>query len=770
VIEIWLIAALLVLASLAIGAGLMAALGARQPGPLAGAVGFAALVTVAPIAVRLPGRGVTAGVLVVLLAAACAWFIWRRRERVPEAGARADRRIAVAAAVLVVLVASLPFLFNERAGVLGEGIYTNDHAAQLYWADWLAEGFGPRPNAVAFGYPVGPQALAAASSALTGINLVAAFNGLLLAIPALTALAALGALGGLRRWARVPAAALVALPYLAASFLAQSAFKETAMALFVVAFAVALGAAELRPRARAGAIVLLGAGAVFTYSIPGVAWFGVALAIWVAVKLLAGELDGALRRVAAALGRHRGALALAALLALAVAAVALEPAREFLRRVDDIGLSRGRLSSPVFPGEAFGIWPEGDFRVVRGEVPGSLLASGFAGLCVLVAGLATARRREWALAATLAAAGLIYIVARPFTEIHVEAKALAVLAPIAMLVTLRWFLAPAQGRVGAARLAIGVLFAALAATSTFLALRAAPIGFDERQQSLERLAERAEGERLVFLGVDRFAAYYLRGTLIESPAGFVPPSVKARPEKAWQLGTAVDFDTLKPRKLDRFDYAITPAAAYASTPPPNWREVARDGDYVLWERRGRGPNSLVLPDEGGDPGVVFDCEGRHARFNHHPGTALVLPTPVVLGEKAWSPQRAFAAPGSASVSVPLEPGTWRISLQYHSQVPLSVYANGELVAELPPSLEGIYLSHEGRGAFWPAGELDVDGDLPGEVEVEVRAPEPSGLQRLLGVERRVWLGTLTFTEAGDPAEVPLAQACGRYVDRFVLRD
>src|SRR5690606_14025597 len=155
---------------------------------------------------------------------------------------------------------------------------------------------------------------------------------------------------------------------------------------------------------------------------------------------------------------------------------------------------------------------EGDFRIVRGEVSGALPASGFAGLCVLVAGLATLRRREWALAATLAAAGLVYVIARPFTEIHVEAKALAVLAPLAMLVTLRWLLAPGRGRWGFARFAVGIFFAALAATSTFLALRAAPVGFDGRQQALERLAERAEGERLVFLGVDRFAAYYLRGT------------------------------------------------------------------------------------------------------------------------------------------------------------------------------------------------------------------------------------------------------------------
>lgn len=763
-IEAWLSAALIALASLAVGTAAMLALGARRPGAVAGAVGFAVLVTLAPVAVRLPGRGATAGVLLAVLAALCALWAWRYpgRER-----AKGDAGPALAAAALVVAVASLPFLFNERTGVLGEGIYTNDHAAQLYWASWLADGFGPQPSAVAFGYPIGPQALAAATSALTGISLVAAFNGLLLAIAALTALAALPALGELRPWARVPVAALTALPYLAASFLAQSAFKETAMALFVVAFAVLLGARELSARVRAGAIVLLGAGAVFTYSVPGLAWFAVALAIWLAVKLLAGELREPVRRTTAALRRHRRLVAAAVVVALGLAAVALGPTLEFVRRIDDIGLSRGRLSSPVFPGEAFGIWPEGDFRIVRGEVPGALLASGFAGLCVLWAGLATARRREWALASALAAAGLVYVVARPFAEIHVEAKALAVLAPIAMLVALRRLLAPARDALGRARLAVGVLFAVLAAGSTLLALRAAPVGFDGRQLALERLAERAAGERLVFLGVDRFAGYYLRDTLIQSPAGFVPPKVGARPQKAWQLGGAADFDTLRTGRLDSFDYAITTAAAYASSPPPNWRPVARDGDYVLWERSGRGPTTLVLPGEGGDPGVIFDCEDRHARAAQRRGTAIVLAEPVALEDGAWEPARAFSAPGGASARVPLEPGSWRISLQYHSQVPLTVYANGRPVAELPPSLEGIYLAQEGRGAFWPAGEVEVAGDVPEDVEVEVRAAAPSGLQRLLGVERRVWLGTLTFTAEAEPTEVPIGEACGRYVDRLV---
>ena len=48
----------------------------------------------------------------------------------------------------------------------------------------------------------------------------------------------------------------------------------------------------------------------------------------------------------------------------------------FVGKVGTVQASAGRLSSPVFPGEALGIWPEGDFRVVRGEVERRLPGGG----------------------------------------------------------------------------------------------------------------------------------------------------------------------------------------------------------------------------------------------------------------------------------------------------------------------------------------------------------------------------------------------------------
>src|SRR5688572_17970575 len=271
-------------ASLVAGRAILALLGARRPAWISGATGFAALVVVSPFLLRLPGRATTAAVILGLALLAASMVVARDVRR---AGDRVEWLPGVAAAAIVIALAGLPFLISDRVGVLGEGVYTNDHAAQLYWADWLQHGFGPEPSAVRFGYPIGPQSVAVVGATVTGASLVSAFNGLLLAIPALTALTALGALAGMSPVRRIAIASICGLPYLAAAFLAQSAFKETAMALFVLAFALALQSAsrigdEPAPRWRVVVAIclLLGAASVFTFSIPGLAWFAIAAPLW----------------------------------------------------------------------------------------------------------------------------------------------------------------------------------------------------------------------------------------------------------------------------------------------------------------------------------------------------------------------------------------------------------------------------------------------------------------------------------------------------------
>ena len=799
-------AAAILLASLVLGRALLRLLGRTTPTWLSGAVGFAALTVASPLLIRLPGRAATLSVLLAITLIAALVYLWegapvpqrgmrlvrrlrrRRREGVARTSAgaheaaRSDIAIAAIVAVIAVAAASLPFAFNERTGPLGEGIYTNDQAAQLYWTDWLQHGVGPEPNAVRFGYPTGPQSVAAAAAEAANTSLINAFNGLLLAIPALTALAALAALEDVPPGRRVAAASLTGLPYLGASFLAQSAFKETAMALLVLAFAVALGELRRSPpssawephprRAIVVTLILLAAASVFVYSLPGLVWFAVAVPIWLALELATGGLrvDVGAMRDAARL--HRRAIISVGIVAVAAVAFSAAQLSGFVGKVGQVQASVGRLSSPVFPGEALGIWPEGDFRVVRGDVSGAYPAVALGLLAAAIGAYAAIRRRDWSLVAMGASAVLVYAGARAFASIYVEAKALAVMSPLVVMAALHGLFSPSLGarRSGGegettARLAFGVIVAIAFATSTFLALRAAPIGFDQRGNELGGLGGLIQGRSVAFLGVDRFSGYWLRGTLMRSPGGYVPSEVRARPKKVWQQGLAMDFDTLRPARLDQFSYVITTRAGYQSTPPPNFRRVARTTSYDLWKRTGPTPPLRVI-DKDGTPGDVLDCssaEGR--RIEAHSGTATVLPEPVVNGVGDWSRGSPFDAPGTASQRLRLRPGPWALSLQYHSQVPLTVSAPG-LHTDLPPSLDGMYLTHQAQGAFWTAGNLHATRRAP--VTVTVSARKPSRFQRALGVRRQVWLGPLAATRPGS-TQVPLARACGRFVDHFTIR-
>ncbi|HSF02771.1 MAG TPA: hypothetical protein VLA62_07170, partial [Solirubrobacterales bacterium] len=731
----------------------------------------------------LPGRAATVAVLVGLAVGASLYRLWRTWGTRPRTAPGAP----LAVIVVVAAAASLPFVFNERQGPLGEGIYTNDQGAQLYWTDWLQNGFGPEPKAVQLGYPTGPQAVAATAAESTKAPLLDAFNGLLLAIAVLTALTALAALEALPTGRRVVAASLAGLPYLGASFLAQSAFKETAMALLVLAFAVALselgrerppGDRQLHSRrAMLVALVLFTVASVFVYSLPGLVWFALAVPIWLALELGTGRMRIDMARLREEARRHRRAIVAATVIVVAVAALSAAQLSGFVGKVGAIQESAGRLNSPVFPGEALGIWPEGDFQIVRGEVEGAYLAVALGLLAAAVGALAAVRRRDFGLVAVGAAAVLVYAGARAFASIYVEAKALAVIAPLVVVAALGALLAPQLSGTAAAmpgsrgsaltapRYVLGAIVAVALAGSSFLALRAAPVGFDQRGDELEGLAGLVRGHTVAFLGVDRFAGYWLRGTLTRSPGGYVPAEVRARPKKVWRKGTAMDLDTLAPRRLDEFEYAITTRAAYQSTPPPNFATVVTTPSYVLWRRSGPTPPLRVI-ESSGRPGRVLDCTSeRGRRLAGRTGAATVVRDPVVGGPGEWSVGSPFDAPEQAAQSLDLGPGRWRLSLQYHSQAPLTVSAAGSNV-ELPPSLDGMYLTEQGQGAFWPAGEVRVRERAP--LRVTVDAARPSRRQRDLGVQRRVWLGRLAASRPGGE-RIALRDACGQYVDHYTVR-
>src|SRR3954471_24465457 len=276
-------AALICGASLLVGHAILGLAGGGESRRwLAPAVGFGAVLTVSGFLARAPGHATSATIGLLLLVVAAAVLLWRRPWQV---GAASLLREGWPVALLVVLALSVPFAVSGRWGIIGVG-FNNDLGLHLAWAEWLRSGLGPAPEA---GYPLGPHALAAAVAALPGIGLGQAFVGEVFAIGVLTGLVALAALDDLGPARRVLAAVLVAIPYLGASYFAQSAFKETGEALFVLAFALLLHRLEREQETEVsggrafGAAILglvLATGIFFSYSFAGLAWPVVIFAIW----------------------------------------------------------------------------------------------------------------------------------------------------------------------------------------------------------------------------------------------------------------------------------------------------------------------------------------------------------------------------------------------------------------------------------------------------------------------------------------------------------
>jgi hypothetical protein len=377
-------------------------------------------------------------------------------------------------------------------------------------------------------------------------------------------------------------------------------------------------------------------------------------------------------------------------------------------------------------------------------------------------------------------AGVIYAGTLVEAGLYVQAKALAVPASLVMLLIVGGLLQPAQDpgtvrrsseprrrsprrRRSPLRGALAIVFVAVAAYSSFLALRDAVVAPNEHADELGPIRERADGEWTVFLTADRFSDYQLRETRVASPFLSAQTIIPARPGKDFILPT--DFDSTAPEALDLAHWVLVTRAPYRSDPPPNLHRVLRTDSYELWKRVGPTPLETRVLGEKGRSGKILACgsaapDARAAVANGV--SADVFPEKPVTGRpEAWQPSSEPPAGESVTQSIRLPRGRWLLSLQYLSPLRgVTVEAAGESF-ELPPSMEGAL---PGRlGPFWSAGEIHSKG---GPLKVTVRVQELSPLQKLLGVSRRATIGNLAAVSPRAHETVPLQEACGRFVDHY----
>ncbi|HEX9968109.1 MAG TPA: hypothetical protein VGB06_09190 [Solirubrobacterales bacterium] len=763
-------AALICAASLLVGRALLIVAGREAWSWLAPAAGFGAILTVTGLLARAPGHGTSAtlGLAALVVVAAAIVLLAaggpKSRPGLDESARRrwGSLREGLPVALAVALVLSIPFAITARWGLLGVG-FNNDLGLHLAWAEWLRSGAGPTPEA---GYPLGPHGLAVAVAAVPGIGLGQAFVGEIFAIGVLTGLTALGALVDLRPGRRVLGALLVAVSYLGASYFAQGAFKETAEALFVLAFAVGLLTVEKPIRLRDTLPYLALAGGIFfAYSFAGLAWPLAVLVLW---SLTLTEVRAALapRRLLRLLTRPVTLVAIALLAGLAVAATLVGPFG-FVHTFNKVAGTN--TYGPVSPVEALGVWPASNYRL---DAPGGAQLAGLAGalgaLAVALGAAWWARRRELAVPLALAACALLYLASLPFSGDYSQAKALMIGAPLAMLVAIRPLLAEAGRRFGWTALA--VVFVGGAAYSSLLALREAPVGPPGHGAELRALLPIVHGKPVLYAGQDRYAAYDLMGADTHVPiVEFPDPEVSENPEKPFDTGDAyspIDFDSFSRGTLDRVPYVVTGRAAWNSEPPPNFRRVAETPSYLLWERTGETPENRHVLLEGTDAGARAGCGSPEIRvLLGSGGRASLFPAPAIGRKEGWQESHVLGVGETAEQEIELPSGRWRLSLQYFSPFELTLSAPG-FRRELKAALDGqrpntISLANDGQ--FWPAGEIVSDG---GRVRFEVAAAEPTALQRLSGYAGKAQVGSLVAVPAEPRRTVPLAQACDAWIDWY----
>jgi hypothetical protein len=469
-------------ASLAIGQVALALCGVRRWSWLAPAAGLALLLAVCWATVRLPGDGAVSAVLALALTVAAAVHLRGRVEGTREA-LRAGWPVGLGA----LLACSLPFAVEGHFGILGTS-FNPDMSQHLLAADRLAE--GNASQLLNQGYPLGPHAIVVALNKGLGVGLVQGFSGLTVAVAVLASLSALAAFRELPALPRTAGALLVGLAYMAASYFAQGAFKETMQALFLLAFVLALREADRTwsdLSLRYVPAALIAVGSIYAYSFPSLVWLAPTFVLW-----------GLVAAVSAAGGtRVTGPAARALGLALIVFGVGVLP--EIGRMVDFAnfetfdpnGPGLGNLFGQVSPFTALGIWPSGDFRLAPGDgaVPAVGYYLGIAFALVLFAyGLARLwHGRERAILAGLAAATLAYAAARVGGTPYTAAKAIEIGAPLIALTILLpllsaipRFLSPDIEDKGTTRRlwapVAAALFVAAAGVCSLLALVNAPVG------------------------------------------------------------------------------------------------------------------------------------------------------------------------------------------------------------------------------------------------------------------------------------------------------
>ena len=765
VLQVYGSALVLITASLVLGRAICAIAGRDEKWWAAPAVGLAGVIILAQAAIELPGKAVAATcVEAVVLFVAVGFLVWRR-VRLIGAG-------DLLAGVVALAAASVPFLANGRVGLQGVSL-DNDTDVHLLLAEALRSSRMSALWGTGAGYPVGPHSLVASLGTAISAPLDLVFAGLLLAVMPIIAMTATGLVAREARWRQVVVGLVCSVAYLFAAYYGEGAFKETIMAALLLAFVVQLEQVRVRWTAATNPIrgwlvvpaLVLAAGAFYTYSYLGLAWYALTAVIWLVAEAAchpAAVLSWLSRpRVRTPSPRIVGIGVLGILLLIPVASQAVTFFHSVGASASGSGViprnALGNLIGPLSGYEMLGVWLSPDFRMPP--------ASGFdtGQLATLAAAIQLyglywcLRRRLFVLPAAALSCVLIWLYARHSQSPYVAAKALVIAAPLVMGMGSRALLTSRQGARSnrILRLGVAAVFCALAVYSSFEVLRNEPVQAPEAGHELAAFHHTIGTSTVLFMGDDDYAAWQLRPAAVSELSQLGPSLtvVPTRPSRPWAYGKAVDFDSVEPSELDKFSYVVTSNSPYSTPAPANFRLVASERMYDLWQRTGPTVSGQTFAPSG-TPGAILDCRSPFGRgLRKLSGEATVVPTPVTV------PGPGLLAGGSAVVPVPLPKGRWELSIQYVGTFKLDLAAQGNRWT-VPAYL--------GRpGPFFRVGSVTGEG-IRSPVLLEFVAGHPSFLT---GTGNTLFDTTLTIaaTRVPDTRQiVPLSRACGDYVVSYRL--
>jgi hypothetical protein len=780
----YLSAGIILLGSLLVGRAAMLLLGRRHASFLEGPVGLAILILICTVAIRLPGDAATSLVCSAIVVLASLAFLIARREAIlgPAVG------LALPVALIAGLLSSLPFIASGHIGIPGVGL-NNDMAMHLVDTDYLLDPSGPQPQSIVNGYPIGPHSLVATVVNLLGTEPLQGWLGLLVAMPVLGAITSLGALRELPGWRHILGATLVGLAYLIASVLGIAGFKELIAATFLIAFAIGLREIEREQDGRIAILIglaLITAATVPVYSLPGGAWLAVTAGIWLLAHLLRIRAESGPEGVRRIVRSSRPIVIPAVIVLVIIGLIELPKVLDFLQSgsIGNVADTNSKLRYVVSPLETLGVWPSGDWLLGTHDFSRDWLywLFGLIGLAGLFVGFAWwMLRRDYAVPAAVVSGFVVYLLTKYVEDggLYILAKAVVVPASAVMLMVVMALLAR---RAGPGRQAFAVVFVALAAYSSFLALRDTIVASTGRLDQLADFRSRVAGQKVLALTSDRFTDYALRTATVYSPAfnsEIRVPSVGAKTQRL-----PIDFDSVPYDVLNQFSYAVTTSAVYQSQAPPGWRLAASSGSYRLWRRTGTTPNVSILAEEA-RPGRIFRCNrAKFRRVLAGGGEAVVWPRPVIAKRLYWkagasggvvteggvsaakqAPLDNNLSPGqTASQTISLPAGQWKLSIQYVSPVTgITVRAPG-LASHLPAGMDAAIPYRPDQGPYWPAGEVTSSG---GPITVSVQADDINLLQKALGVDAPAVIGNLTAVMRTGFRKVPTAAACSLYVDHII---